>query len=179
MIHIKKLAQHSTSTQEVTFSGNLVLTKFDPFHCRKCSESYSFLLVLDVLTLYLVYGRVFPLRVIREGPRKVFPGGSVVKNPLVNVGNPGSIPGSGRLPRVGKSPCILAWKPWTEQPGGLQPMGLQRVRHNLVTKTKTARPSLRTKAVLLKSPGNVQNADQAKSSSMNADQRNGQYNISQ
>ena len=31
---------------------------------------------------------------------------------------------------------ILAWKiPWTEDPGGrLQSMGLQRVRHNLVTK---------------------------------------------
>ena len=28
----------------------------------------------------------------------------------------------------------LAWKiPWTEEPGGLQSMGLQRVRHNLVT----------------------------------------------
>ena len=26
---------------------------------------------------------------------------------------------------------ILAWKiPWTEEPGGLQFMGLQRVRHN-------------------------------------------------
>ena len=26
----------------------------------------------------------------------------------------------------------LAWKiPWTEDPGGLQPMGLHRVRHNL------------------------------------------------
>ena len=30
---------------------------------------------------------------------------------------------------------ILAWEiPWTEEPGGLQSMGLQRVRHNLVTK---------------------------------------------
>ena len=30
---------------------------------------------------------------------------------------------------------ILAWKtPWTEEFGGLQSMGLQRVRHNLVTK---------------------------------------------
>ena len=30
---------------------------------------------------------------------------------------------------------ILAWKiPWTEQPGGLQSMGLQRVEHNLLTK---------------------------------------------
>ena len=30
---------------------------------------------------------------------------------------------------------ILAWEiPWTEEPGGLQSMGLQRVRHDLVTK---------------------------------------------
>ena len=30
---------------------------------------------------------------------------------------------------------ILAWRiPWTEEPGGLQSMGLQRVRHDLVTK---------------------------------------------
>ena len=30
---------------------------------------------------------------------------------------------------------ILAWKiPWTEESGGLQSMGLQRVEHDLVTK---------------------------------------------
>ena len=30
---------------------------------------------------------------------------------------------------------ILAWKiPWTEEPGGLQFMGLQRVGHDLATK---------------------------------------------
>ena len=30
---------------------------------------------------------------------------------------------------------ILAWEiPWTEEPGGLQSMGLQRVGHDLVTK---------------------------------------------
>ena len=30
---------------------------------------------------------------------------------------------------------MLAWRiPWTEEPGGLQSMGLQRVRHNLATK---------------------------------------------
>ena len=30
---------------------------------------------------------------------------------------------------------VLAWEiPWTEEPGGLQSMGLQRVRHNLGTK---------------------------------------------
>ena len=45
-------------------------------------------------------------------------------------------------PWVGKSPwrrqwqptLVLAWKiPWTEEPGGLQSMGSQRVRHDLVT----------------------------------------------
>ena len=34
---------------------------------------------------------------------------------------------------------ILAWEiPWTEEPGGLQSMGLQRVRHNLATKQHRA-----------------------------------------
>ena len=45
---------------------------------------------------------------------------------------------------------ILAWKiPWTEEPGGLQVKGLQRVRHDWVTKHKSmfgeyTGPSLRT-----------------------------------
>ena len=31
---------------------------------------------------------------------------------------------------------VLAWRnPWTEEPGGLQSVGLQRVGHNLATKT--------------------------------------------
>ena len=31
--------------------------------------------------------------------------------------------------------CILAWRIlWAEEPGGLQSMGSQRVRHNLATK---------------------------------------------
>ena len=34
--------------------------------------------------------------------------------------------------------AILAWEiPRTEEPGGLQSMGWQRVRHDLVTKTTT------------------------------------------
>ena len=33
---------------------------------------------------------------------------------------------------------ILAWEiPWTEEPGGLQSLGLQRVRCNLVTKIQS------------------------------------------
>ena len=60
----------------------------------------------------------------------------MVKNPSTNAGDardPGSIPGSGRSPEVGNAThsSILAWKiPWTEEPGRLQCMGLQRVGHN-------------------------------------------------
>ena len=42
----------------------------------------------------------------------------------------GSIPESGRSPgqRHGTHSSVLAWRiPWTEEPGGLQSMGLQRV----------------------------------------------------
>ena len=36
---------------------------------------------------------------------------------------------------------ILVWEiPWTEEPGRLQSMGLRRVRHALVSKTKTKEP---------------------------------------
>ena len=57
----------------------------------------------------------------------------VVKNPHANAGdvrNVGSIPGSGRSPGGGQATysSILAWRiPWTEEPGGLQSMGSQRV----------------------------------------------------
>ena len=45
----------------------------------------------------------------------------------------GSIPGSGRSPGGGHgNPLhILAWRiPWTEEPGGLQSIGSQRVGHD-------------------------------------------------
>ena len=62
-------------------------------------------------------------------------GGSVVKNSSANAadtGDMGSIPGLGRSPGVGS---ILAREiPWTEEPGGLQSMGLQRVGYNSATK---------------------------------------------
>ena len=62
-----------------------------------------------------------------------FPGGSDGKESACNVGDPGSIPGLGRSPGGGNGNplSILAWKiPWTDEPGGLQSMGSQRVRHN-------------------------------------------------
>ena len=61
----------------------------------------------------------------------------VVKNPAANAGvvkDVSSIPGSGRSPGEGMAAhsSILAWRiAWTEEPGGLWSMGLQRVGHDL------------------------------------------------
>ena len=60
----------------------------------------------------------------------------VVKNPPANAGvikDVGLIPGLGRSPGEGMAAhsSILAWRiTWTEEPGGLWSMGLQRVGHN-------------------------------------------------
>ena len=66
-----------------------------------------------------------------------FPGGSVVKNPPASSGDVCLIPGLGRSPEeeMATQSSIPAWRiPWTEEPGGLQSMGSQRVGHDLVTK---------------------------------------------
>ena len=56
------------------------------------------------------------------------PGGSDSKEPTCNAGNVGSIPGSGRSPGEGNGNPLHAWRiPWTEEPGGLQSMGLQEL----------------------------------------------------
>ena len=60
----------------------------------------------------------------------------MVKSPPANAGDvrdAGLIPGSGRSPGEGNGNplSILAWRiPWTEEPGGLQSVGLQRVGHD-------------------------------------------------
>ena len=60
----------------------------------------------------------------------------VVKNLPANAGATGDmglIRGLGRYPGGGNGnfSSILAWRiPWTEEPGGLQSMGLQRVGHD-------------------------------------------------
>ena len=62
-----------------------------------------------------------------------FPGGSDGKAFVYNVGDPGSIPGLGRSPGEGNAihSRTIAWKiPWTEEPGRLQSMELQRVGHD-------------------------------------------------
>ena len=67
-----------------------------------------------------------------------FLGSSDGKASACNVGDLGTIPGSGRslsredpLKELATDSSILAWKiPWTEEPGGLQSMGSQRAGHS-------------------------------------------------
>ena len=79
---------------------------------------------------------IFPYFIILPGatPEKwLHPGGSDGKESACNAGDPGSIPGLGRSPGGGNgnSFSILAWRiPWTEEPGGLQSMGLQRAGYD-------------------------------------------------
>ena len=67
-----------------------------------------------------------------------FPGGSEGKESVHNVGDLGLIPGLGRS--SGEGNCYplpyVAWRiPWTEEPGGLQSKGSQRVGHDWATFT--------------------------------------------
>ena len=69
----------------------------------------------------------------KKSKARGFPGGFMVKNPPVNAGDVGSIPGLRRSPGGDMATCssVLAWEiPWTEGPGGLRSMGLQRVGHD-------------------------------------------------
>ena len=62
-----------------------------------------------------------------------FPGGSVVKNsPVMQETQVRSLGQENPLEEeVATHTSILAWEiPWTEESGRLQPMGLQRVRHD-------------------------------------------------
>ena len=59
-----------------------------------------------------------------------FPGGSNGKESTCNAGDMGSVPVLGRFPGGGHGnplqfSCLE--NPWTEEPGGLLSMGLQRV----------------------------------------------------
>jgi len=70
-----------------------------------------------------------------------FPGDSDGQDSACNAGDPGSIPGSGRCPwrREWLPIAVLlpGESPRTEEPGGLQSMGSQRVGHDWATNTFT------------------------------------------
>ena len=60
-------------------------------------------------------------------------GSQTVKNLPANAGDLGSIPSVRKIPLekgIATHSSIFAWRiPWTEEPGGPQFMGWQRVRH--------------------------------------------------
>ena len=71
------------------------------------------------------------LRLLSGNTGVGFPGGSVVKNLHANAEGAGSIPWLGKSPGGGTgNPLQYSSReiPWTEEPGGLQSMGLQRTQ---------------------------------------------------
>ena len=92
-----------------------------------CSEFFVYYITL----LYLLVRYLgFYIYSSTEG----FPGGSDDKESACNTRDVDSTPRSVRSPGEGGSyynSSIFAWRiPWTEEPGGLQYMGLQRVGHD-------------------------------------------------
>ena len=83
-------------------------------------------MLVDVLQFYSKTNKDF-------GDYKALLGGSDGKESACNAGDLGSVPESGRAPGEGMATHAsnLAWRiPWTEKPGGLQSVGLQRVGHD-------------------------------------------------
>ena len=68
------------------------------------------------------------------------PCGSAGKEPTCNAGDLSSIPGLGRSPGEGNGYPLQYFAlevPWTDEPGGLQSMGSQRVRRDWATHIHT------------------------------------------
>ena len=80
------------------------------------------------------YSQILSFKFTYSG--KGFPGGSAVKNlPAMQESWIQSLGREDPLEkRMATHSSILAWRiPWTEEPGGLQSTGSQRVRHDLAT----------------------------------------------
>ena len=80
-----------------------------------------------------------------------FPGGSDGKESVCNAGDLGLNPGQEDTleKQMAAHSSILAWRiPWTEEAGGLQPTGSQRVRHNWVSNAHGAQgaPDMHTES---------------------------------
>ena len=83
--------------------------------------------------MYVKMARLFFLLFLLLTLYLGFPGGSDGKASACNARDPDFIPVSGRpLEKdMAAHSSMLAWKiPWTEEPGGPQSLGSQRVGHN-------------------------------------------------
>ena len=103
----------------------------------------SVLTLSPLFTSRKAWGQAWPVPQSSFGawsPSLGFPGSSASKESACCAGNPCSVSRSGRSPGggVGTHSSILAWRiPPTEEPGRLQSMGLQRIRHNWTTFTQS------------------------------------------
>ena len=107
---------------ELCLFSFIIGSRISPTFCL-CDQILTYEERLSVSTSRVLYKTLLTMG---------FPRGSVVKNPPANAGDVSSIPGSGRSPgEMATCPSILAWEiPWTEEPGGLQFMGSQRVGYD-------------------------------------------------
>ena len=103
-------------------SGSQCLLSFyqriQPFFLKMQSSRQGFLL----FPLHRPNTIFFFFLILASTPSQGFPGGLVLKNPLVSAGDVGSIPGSEGLPveEMGTHSSAFAWEiPWTEKSGGL------------------------------------------------------------
>ena len=104
-----------------------------------CPVSYFFSWCIYLYALKKIVS-FYPLHRIGKYLRLGFPGGSDGQESACNAGDLGLISGLRRSP--GERNGYQLWysclgDPWTEEPGGLQSMGLQRVGHDWVTNTHT------------------------------------------
>ena len=114
-------------------------------HEQKRNEMEITILVIQYLTVFLNHQNNYLNLWWKLNYSLGFSGGSDGKESACNAGDLSSIPESGKIPGEGnRNPLQYSCleNPWTEEPGGLQSMELQRVRHNWATNTFTSNYSL-------------------------------------
>ena len=143
---MRKKWLHGFSPSFCWVAGHLWLSLF----CRNITPISAFIFMKSVVCFFFFFcvsvsGSKLPLFQSTKSfwigaysnNLRGFPGGSVIRNLPANArdsGDAGSIPGFKRSPEEGNGNPLqyscLENSTWTEDPGGLQSMGLQRVRHD-------------------------------------------------
>ena len=151
---IKQLSYHQCRLNFL-FSAILRLCRAVCWNSWASPEGLSFFIckiwVLDDITSRFPFSSWTPLFGFPNKPA-VFLSGSVVKSPPAVQET--QIRSLGREDPLEKEMAThsstLAWRiPWTEEPGRLQSMGLQRVRHDCVTHFNNFDPETSLRCVVL------------------------------
>ena len=106
---------------KVIFTDRRCFLHLETQPLRKKMQVFSELHVTLSKEFYLIYPRL-----------SGFSAGSDSKESACNAGDLGLIPGLRRSPGEGKIPSSVLARgiPWTEEPGGLQCLGSQKVGHD-------------------------------------------------